>query len=91
MSVTQWLLDPGLGPIVIAVLGVAIALGVTELTAGLKNRKALSTALTTAAVGLVLWYPLQFLFYEGMTIWLMFALAGARHRGRDRDRLSLGR
>ncbi len=75
MSVTQWLLDPGLGPVVIAILGVAIALGVTELTAGVRNRKALNTALTTAGVGLVLWYPLQFVFYEGMTFWLLLALA----------------
>ena len=75
MSVTQWLLDPGLGPIVIALAGLGIALGVTELTAGIKNRKALNTALTTAAVGLAMWYPLQFLFYEGMSLLLLLALA----------------
>jgi peptide/nickel transport system permease protein len=74
MSVTQWLLDPGLGPIVIAILGLGIAIGITELTAGVRNKKALRTALTTAAVGLVLWYPLQFVFYQGMTIWILLGL-----------------
>ncbi|MGS0688436.1 ABC transporter permease [Nakamurella sp. GG22] len=75
MSVTQWLLDPGLGPVVIAVIGVAIALGVTELTAGVRNRKALNTALTTAAIGLILWYPLQFVFYENMSLLILLGLA----------------
>ncbi|MET0965234.1 MAG: ABC transporter permease [Nakamurella sp.] len=77
MSVTQWLLDPGLGPVVIAITGVGIALGVTELTAGLKNRKALNTTLTTVAVGLILWYPLQFLFYDSMSLLVMLLLAAA--------------
>src|SRR4051794_31524534 len=75
MSVTQWLLDPGLGPVVIAVLGVAIALGVTELTAGVRNRKALNTALTVAAIGLILWYPLQFVFYDNMSLLILLGLA----------------
>jgi peptide/nickel transport system permease protein len=75
MSVTQWLLDPGFGPIMIAVIGVAIAFGVTELTAGLKNRKALNTALTVVVVGMAVWYPLQFLFYEGFSFWLLVGLA----------------
>jgi peptide/nickel transport system permease protein len=75
MSVSQWLLDPGLGPIVIAVTSAAIAIGVTELTAGLRNKKALNTALTTAAVGVVLWYPLQFVFYDGMSFLVLLGLA----------------
>jgi peptide/nickel transport system permease protein len=75
MSVTQWLLDPGLGPVVIAISGVGIALGVTELTAGLKNKKALNTSLTTAGAGLVLWYPLQFLFYDKMSFLMLLVLA----------------
>jgi len=77
MSVTQWLLNPGLGPVVIAITGVGIALGVTELTAGLRNRKALNTTLTVVAIGLTLWYPLQFLFYDGMSLLVMLLLAAA--------------
>jgi peptide/nickel transport system permease protein len=67
ITVNQWLLDPGLGPVVIAILGVGAALGCTVLTSGLGNRKSLYTALTTVAVGVALWYPLQYFFYSGMS------------------------
>ncbi|HEY5842408.1 MAG TPA: ABC transporter permease [Mycobacterium sp.] len=77
MSVTQWLLDPGLGPVVIAVTAIAIAVAVTELSAGLSNRKALYTAMTTAGVGIVLWYPLQFVFYENMSSLRLLLMAAA--------------
>jgi peptide/nickel transport system permease protein len=51
--------------VVIIIISAAIGLGVTVLTAGLRNRKALMTSMTTVAVGAALWYPLQFYFYEG--------------------------
>ena len=75
MSVTQWLLDPGSGRSSSRSSASAIALGVTELTAGMRNRKALNTSLTTVVVGMAVWYPLQFLFYEGLSFWLLVGLA----------------
>ncbi|MFI2753457.1 ABC transporter permease [Cellulomonas sp. P22] len=75
VSASGWLLDPSLGPVVIAVLGVAIAYGVTVLTAGLRNRRALYAALTTVAIGVVLYFPLQFLFASSASTWLMLGLA----------------
>ncbi|WP_197676364.1 ABC transporter permease subunit [Nakamurella panacisegetis] len=74
ITVQQWLLNPSLGPVVIALLGVGLALGVTVLTSGLGNRKSLYTALTTVAVGVALWYPLQFFFHNGMSGWKLFGL-----------------
>ncbi|KGM13892.1 ABC transporter permease [Cellulomonas bogoriensis] len=62
ISATGWLLDPSLGPVAIGVVGVAIAFGVTALSAGLRNRRALHSALTVVALGLALYYPLQFAF-----------------------------
>lgn len=67
ITVTNWLVNPSLGPLVIAVLAGLLALGITELTAGLVNRKARYTALTVAALGVVLWWPLQQFFYSGMS------------------------
>ena len=52
-SVTQWFKTPGLGPVVIAIAGVGIAFAVTLLTAGLRNRKALQSALIAVGVGVV--------------------------------------
>jgi peptide/nickel transport system permease protein len=59
ISFTGWLVRPGLGPIVIALSGVGIAFGITALTAGLKNRKALYSSLVVVAIGLVCYYALQ--------------------------------
>ena len=67
ITVTHWLLDPSLSPIVIAVISGALAVGITLLTAGLGNRRALYTALTTVVVGVALWYPLQFFFENNMS------------------------
>ncbi len=74
VTVTHWMLNPSLGPVIIAVLGVLLALGITELTSGLSNRKSLYTALTTVAVGVILWRPLQSYFYTGMSFFKLFVL-----------------
>ncbi|MDT0165265.1 ABC transporter permease [Actinotalea sp. AC32] len=74
VSATGWLLNPQLGPVVIALLGVGTAFALTAIFAGLRNRKALYTALTTVAVGVALWYPLQFLFQRATG--LMIILLG---------------
>lgn len=67
ISVTHWLMNPSLGIVMIALISVALGLGITQLTAGVRNRKALYTSMTTVAVGVALWYPLQYYFYEGFT------------------------
>ncbi|WP_323959026.1 ABC transporter permease subunit [Arthrobacter sp. JZ12] len=54
-----WFLTPGLGPIVLAIAGVAVAFGVTLLTAGLKNRKALHSALIVVAIGMIAYFAVQ--------------------------------
>ena len=74
ISATRWLLDPSLGPVVIAALGVGTAFLITALSAGLRNRRALYSALTAVGIGIALYYPLQFAFV-GATGWLMVALA----------------
>ncbi len=78
VSASHWLLNPKLGLPVIVVLSIAIAFGVTTLTSGIRNRKALLSALITAVIGIALWYPLQLFFYAGMNYWklvLLFVIA----------------
>ncbi|QAY64660.1 ABC transporter permease [Xylanimonas allomyrinae] len=77
ISETDWILDPSLGHVGIAVLGAGIAFAVVALTAGLANRRALYAALTTAAVGVALKIPLQFVFHGANwgTILLLAAAA----------------
>lgn len=75
VSATRWLRNPGLGPVVIALFAFGIAIGVTAIVAGLRNVRARNSALTTAAIGLMLWFPLQSVFDDGMSIWKVFGLA----------------
>ena len=75
VSETQWLLDPGFGPAVLAIMAAGIAYLVTAVMAGVRNRRALVSALTTAGIGVVLWFPLQTLFdREGMNLWWLLGL-----------------
>ena len=76
LDITQWFSNPGLGPIVITILGAGFAFGVTAISVGLGNRRALYSSLTMAGLGLVLYYPLQMVFatkVNGMTLLGLFA------------------
>lgn len=59
LDATGWFLTPGFGAVGIAIMGVAIAYGVTMLTSGLRNRKALYSALITVGLGLVAYFAIQ--------------------------------
>jgi peptide/nickel transport system permease protein len=62
LSAIEWFARPGLGPIVIALLSVGIAYGVTHLSTGISNKGALKSALTMAGINLLAYYPVQWLF-----------------------------
>jgi peptide/nickel transport system permease protein len=77
IDVTQWFSDPGLGIVVIAVLGVGIAFLATHLSTGLRNKRARNAALTAVGIGVALYYPLQYFYYYVGASWgIMFALLG---------------
>jgi peptide/nickel transport system permease protein len=74
ISVTQWMRDPGFGPIVVGLFAVGIAVAVTAVMAGWRNTKARNSALTTAGIGFVLWFPLQTWLDNDMNIWKILGL-----------------
>jgi peptide/nickel transport system permease protein len=74
ISSTQWMLDPGFGPFLFAVLSVGIAVGVVAVMAGWRNTNARNTALVTAAIGIVLYFPLQTFFDRDINLWTIFGL-----------------
>jgi peptide/nickel transport system permease protein len=74
ISSTQWMLDPSLGPFVYAVLSVGIAVGVVAVMAGWRSTKARNTALVVAAIGIVLYFPLQKVFDWDMSLWTILGL-----------------
>jgi peptide/nickel transport system permease protein len=72
-----WLLNPSLGPIVILLLSLGIAFGVTQLSVGLGNKAALYSSLTVASLSVVAFYPANWVFdnYPGaLSVFLMICV-----------------
>lgn len=61
---TSWIDEPQLGVPGITIIGAATALGVSALFAGLHNRRALYSALTTVVVGVGIYMGLRWFFYS---------------------------
>lgn len=59
MGAIDWFRNPGLGPIVIFGASIGIAFAVTHLSTGLTVKSALRSSLTMAVLGLVTYYPTQ--------------------------------
>lgn len=74
LSATKWFTNPQLTIGGVAVLGLGAAVGITALSAGLENKKALYSSLTTVAVGVGLYYPLKYTAFENMSLWLFLLL-----------------
>ncbi|MEE1620416.1 ABC transporter permease [Zafaria sp. J156] len=77
LSVTGWFTNPGLGPILIALTGAGAAYLVTQLTAGVQNRKALYSALIMVPIGLVGYYVLNPMFGGITTLGIVLLAVGA--------------
>ena len=64
---------PQLGPIAIALVGAATAVGATALGAGLRNRRVLYAGLITVAVGVIAYYATYGILWEP-TWWILAGL-----------------
>jgi peptide/nickel transport system permease protein len=69
-SATQWFADPSIGIGVYAALVIGIAFGITAISTGLRNRKALYASLIVAVIGIALYFPMMNYLLNGMTLWL---------------------
>ncbi|WP_149202271.1 ABC transporter permease subunit [Actinotalea subterranea] len=76
LQLTDWWSDPQLGPILVLVLGAAAAFAITGVSAGLRNRRALFASLSTVALGVALYFPVQGLFDEIVESHLLIAGMG---------------
>ena len=61
ISATKWFLNPTLGPIVVLLVAVGIAFGITYLSVGLENKSAFKSALFSAVSGSIIYFPAQIL------------------------------
>jgi peptide/nickel transport system permease protein len=57
-----WLKNPGLGPIGILIIGIGVAFGITHLSVGLSDKKALKSSLVMVLLALIAYYPSQIAF-----------------------------
>ncbi|WP_156251795.1 ABC transporter permease [Pseudactinotalea terrae] len=64
MQLTDWWLRPRLDWVLLTVTSLGIALTVTTLSTGLRNRRSLYTALSCVALGLVLYYPVRYFLFS---------------------------
>jgi len=62
LSITQWFADPGLGPIVLFGASLGAAFGITQISVGLNNKSALKASIAMAVLGLLSYYPNQYIF-----------------------------
>lgn len=60
---TGWIETPRVGIAGVAIVSLAAAVVVTYLSTGLKNRRALYSAITTAVLGIVMWFVMQWVFW----------------------------
>jgi peptide/nickel transport system permease protein len=75
ISETGWLLNPSLGPVVIGITSLAIAVFVTQISNGLENRRALAIATVVAVLVLVAYFLVQPMFTTEFDGSLMLPMA----------------
>ncbi|TQJ31736.1 ABC transporter permease [Microbacterium sp. SLBN-146] len=74
LGITGWFARPQIGIAGIIITGIGAAIGITALSTGLANRRALYSSLIVVGIWGALWYPLQFLFLYVPTGWMLFFL-----------------
>lgn len=62
VSANQWMLNPGLGPIVFAIVALAVTSLLISVLVGWRNANARNAALVTCAIGILSYFPLQAIF-----------------------------
>ena len=74
LDLSDWWSKPQIDLPLLLVLGVASALAITLLSAGLSNRRALGAALTTVVVGAIITFPLEAFFKQTPGSWGLIAV-----------------
>lgn len=75
ISATGWFLEPSLGPVVITLMAVGVALGVTQLSTGLGNRRITAISMGMAVLTPVFYFVMQPIFTSEFDGTMLFLLA----------------
>ncbi|NLT25183.1 MAG: ABC transporter permease [Microbacteriaceae bacterium] len=71
MDITDWFRNPGFGIPLMLVLGAVVVAVVASLSVGLRHRRNLLITGGVAALGAVVWYPLQFVLTNRIGWWIV--------------------
>lgn len=74
MQLADWFRNPGLGPVLIGVLGAVVAIIAAALTVSLSHRRNLAVTLAVALSGALLWLPLQYAMTNQIGAWFPIVL-----------------
>lgn len=74
MDLANWFLEPRLGPVLVTLISVGIAFGITQISVGLANRQALKASLTMSALTLIFYFPVNAIFKQSMNGFILFAM-----------------
>lgn len=75
ISATGWFIEPALGPVVITLMAFGIAVGITQLSVGLSNRRITYISLVMAGLTPVFYFVMQPIFTSEFTGGMLFVLA----------------
>lgn len=75
MDLVGWFTNPRLGPILVTLISIGFAFGVTQLSVGLTNTRARNASLTMSALTLLAYYPANYLFDHHINGYILMGLA----------------
>jgi len=75
LKLTNWFTYPHIGVLGLAITGTAIAFGVTGISNGLSNRRALTAALIVVGIGVAIYFPFLYGFSFYLQPWSFALLA----------------
>ena len=77
MDLSDWFSYPQLGIVGVALTAIGAAFGVTVVSTGLKNRRALHASLVVAGVAIAMYFPFMYGISYYLELWSFLALAVA--------------
>jgi peptide/nickel transport system permease protein len=75
INLSDWFTYPHISIVGVIITAVGAAYGVTAISTGLRNKRALRASLVVAAVGIAMYYPFMFGFSYYLEVWSFVLLA----------------
>ena len=75
LSLSKWFTHPGLGPIMMLILGLGFAFGVTYLSTGIGNKAALRSSIAVVVIAFVLYFPVEYFLKRDANLLTIIVMA----------------